>query len=81
MRTRIDVDYEMIAHSMLAYLNACYRMKRYQEGIDFIDRLGCQFVSAELAEEYGRVLRTQDLRPAVWFFQTAARMFKYAVGF
>jgi tetratricopeptide (TPR) repeat protein len=76
IRDNPHTSYEHIAHLMLAYLNACFRMRRYREGVDFIDKFGCQFLSAELAEEYGRLLRAYNLVGAAIFFQTALRLCK-----
>ena len=73
-----NADSEDIAHLILAHLNACYLMRRFQEGIELVDRLGCQFVSPELAEEYGRLLRSYDLANAVSFFRTATFLFNDA---
>jgi hypothetical protein len=53
-------------------------MRRYQEGTALVDKRGCQFVSPELAEEYGRLLRSYDLPGAVKFFRTAIRMFTHS---
>ncbi len=72
------VDAEHIAHLILAYLNACYLMRRYQDGPALVDAKGCQFVSPELAEEYGRLLRSYDLPGAAKFFRTAIRIFHHS---
>jgi tetratricopeptide (TPR) repeat protein len=69
---------EDIAHLILAHLNACFLMRRFQEGIELVDKLGCQFVSPELAEEYGRLMKNYDLENAVSFFGTAAFFFNDA---
>ena len=53
-------------------------MKRYEEGVALVDDLGSHFVSPELSEEYGRLLRSYDLCNAVRFFQTAIKMFRDA---
>ena len=69
---------EEIAHLILTYLNACYLMKRYSDGVALVDKLESQLVSAELSEEYGRLLRSYDLAIAVRFFQTAIAKFRDA---
>ena len=43
-------------------------MKRNRDGVDLIDRFACQLVSPQLAEEYGRLLRSYHLSNAVLFF-------------
>jgi tetratricopeptide (TPR) repeat protein len=70
-----NADPDDTAHLILTHLNACYVMRRFQEGVALVDRLGCQFVSPELAEEYGRLLRSYDLPNAASFFTTAAFFF------
>jgi tetratricopeptide (TPR) repeat protein len=75
LRKHPNADSEDIAHMILAHLNACYLMRRFQEGIKVVDSLGCQFVSPELAEEYGRLFRSYDLPNAARYFTTAAFCF------
>jgi len=60
---------------ILTYLNACSKMERYQEGTEFVDKLGCHLVSPQLAEEYGRLLRSYDPSSAVTFFEKASEKF------
>ncbi|MBA7503345.1 Beta-barrel assembly-enhancing protease [subsurface metagenome] len=60
---------------ILTYLNACFQMGRYQEGVEFVDELGCRLFSPQLAEEYGRLLRSYDLTSAVTFFEKASEKF------
>jgi tetratricopeptide (TPR) repeat protein len=66
---------EVDDYLVLTYLNSCSQMGRYQEGVDFVDKLGCHLVSPQLAEEYGRLLRSYDLANAVTFFKKASEKF------
>ena len=60
---------------ILTYLNACSQMGRYREGVEFVDKLGCHLVSPQLAEEYGRLLRSHNLVSAVTFFEKTSQKF------
>jgi tetratricopeptide (TPR) repeat protein len=60
---------------ILTYLNACSKMGRYTEGVEFVDKLGCHLFSSQVAEEYGRLLRSYDLTSAVTFFEKASEKF------
>jgi len=53
-------------------------MGQYQEGVEFVDELGCHLVSPQLAEEYGRLLRSYDLCSAVTFFEKASEKFNHS---
>jgi len=65
----------MEEYLILTYLNACSKMGRYPEGVEFVDKLGCHLFSPQVAEEYGRLLRSYDLTSAVTFFEKASGKF------
>ena len=60
---------------ILTYLNSCSQMRRYQEGVEYVEKLDYHLFSPQLAEEYGRLLRSYDLANAVTFFKKASEKF------